>query len=656
MDRLGIPTLNAGAPDLRLSGEHNIGSYVQRRRAQMAYGGIAGLDGRMQYGIGSWFQKKIKDPIKEKIVDPVIDLVTDNPMLATLGGGALLNQFGIPFTGTAGDRMGQNWLGELLGNVGGTGTIDMVLGKGGTGQTLSEGVKNMLGIDVADWRTPGIGGMDDAGLPEDWKKRLATQVMEPTFFDNMREGTTKEGALKYARDLLLGNQYGGALTGGIGSQFQQFLGGQGIQPTTTQRTGTGQYPPINWKTPLAIGSAIGAADYLTRSDDTMPEQLSIDPSRFKTAAAAMADEDLRFKPETQYALAADGGRIGYENGGLSELFDEMGPSRDPGFLKDPFEHLSEEEKETLKRRMEIMNKGFLRDPFEGMSEEEIEMIKNQFKIREQQRKDMGLPEGVQLLNQGGRIGYENGGLTDYQIFKLKELGYGKAGSNPGSYGGVKILKDILKLHNYAQGGRIGYQTGKKVGPSETEKGLLALIRKLLLQKQGEEVIRPYSTDMLSPFNRNFKGDEGILAPERDFPPDEGIYRDPGDWKERLRKRFLPEEEMTMAAQGGRIGADEGGLMNLGGMEKDYRQEGGFVPIGGEEKADDVPARLSKNEFVFTADAVRAAGGGDIDEGAAVMERLMENLEAGGKVSEDSQGLEGAQEMFANTQRLQNRII
>ncbi len=110
------------------------------------------------------------------------------------------------------------------------------------------------------------------------------------------------------------------------------------------------------------------------------------------------------------------------------------------------------------------------------------------------------------------------------------------------------------------------------------------------------------------------------------------------------------------AKGGRVAAQEGGLMDLGGMEKDYRQEGGFVPIGGQEKADDVPARLSKNEFVFTADAVRAAGGGDIDEGAKVMENLMENLEAGGKVSEDSQGLEGAQAMFANTQRLQNRII
>ena len=79
-------------------------------------------------------------------------------------------------------------------------------------------------------------------------------------------------------------------------------------------------------------------------------------------------------------------------------------------------------------------------------------------------------------------------------------------------------------------------------------------------------------------------------------------------------------------------------MDLGGMEKDYRQDGGFVPLGGEEKADDVPARLSKNEFVFTADAVKAAGGGDIDEGAQRMYNVMKNLEAGGDISQQTQGL------------------
>ena len=82
------------------------------------------------------------------------------------------------------------------------------------------------------------------------------------------------------------------------------------------------------------------------------------------------------------------------------------------------------------------------------------------------------------------------------------------------------------------------------------------------------------------------------------------------------------------AQGGRPGYAQGsGIMNLGGMEKDYRTTGGFVPIGAYEKKDDVPARLSKNEFVMTADAVRAAGGGSINKGAQRMYDTMKHLEA-----------------------------
>ena len=100
---------------------------------------------------------------------------------------------------------------------------------------------------------------------------------------------------------------------------------------------------------------------------------------------------------------------------------------------------------------------------------------------------------------------------------------------------------------------------------------------------------------------------------------------------------------------------EGGLMDLGGMEKDYRT-GGFVELGAEERADDVPARLSKNEFVFTADAVRNAGRGDIDKGAEVMQNMMDNLEAGGMISEESQGMENpAQAMFDQAQQLESRI-
>ena len=93
----------------------------------------------------------------------------------------------------------------------------------------------------------------------------------------------------------------------------------------------------------------------------------------------------------------------------------------------------------------------------------------------------------------------------------------------------------------------------------------------------------------------------------------------------LRKRGELEELRRIEAEK-RINKAEGGIMNLGGMEMDLRG-GGFVPLGAKEKADDVPARLSKNEFVMTADAVRAAGGGSVDKGADKMYKLMKGLEA-----------------------------
>ena len=101
-------------------------------------------------------------------------------------------------------------------------------------------------------------------------------------------------------------------------------------------------------------------------------------------------------------------------------------------------------------------------------------------------------------------------------------------------------------------------------------------------------------------------------------------------------------QMYMAEGGS---TQEAGIMDLGGMEKDYRETGGFVDLGAEEKADDVPARLSVNEFVMTADAVRGAGDGDIDLGAERMEDLMEKLEAKNKRQQ------GASDMFEVSERL-----
>jgi len=70
--------------------------------------------------------------------------------------------------------------------------------------------------------------------------------------------------------------------------------------------------------------------------------------------------------------------------------------------------------------------------------------------------------------------------------------------------------------------------------------------------------------------------------------------------------------------------------NAGVIERDYRDEGGFVPVGIKERADDVPAMLSKNEFVMTADAVRGIGGGDVEKGSKRLYNTMKQAEKVGK--------------------------
>ena len=126
----------------------------------------------------------------------------------------------------------------------------------------------------------------------------------------------------------------------------------------------------------------------------------------------------------------------------------------------------------------------------------------------------------------------------------------------------------------------------------------------------------------------------------------GIRRNPQGF---LAPRFMAEGGSTEKEP---VAKKVMPLIDMDGKEKDYRETGGFVDMGRMEKADDVPARLSKNEFVFTADAVRNAGEGNVDKGAEVMYNMMKNLEAGGEVSEESQGLEGARKMFKTSQRLE----
>jgi hypothetical protein len=186
----------------------------------------------------------------------------------------------------------------------------------------------------------------------------------------------------------------------------------------------------------------------------------------------------------------------------------------------------------------------------------------------------------------------------------------------------------------ANGGRMGYEEGGNINPADLPMSREGLPTYEDIETR-EEVEYPYENK------------ERSSAPDIDAELFQMYLDAIGSGKIPRSTTFDQYKELMSD----RVGAKEGGLMDLGGMEKDYRAEGGFVPIGKAEKADDVPARLSKNEFVFTADAVRNAGGGDVDKGAEVMYNVMKNLESGGKISEKSQGLQGARNMFQTSQKL-----
>ena len=147
------------------------------------------------------------------------------------------------------------------------------------------------------------------------------------------------------------------------------------------------------------------------------------------------------------------------------------------------------------------------------------------------------------------------------------------------------------VSEYATGGRVGFKDGKNMmmaSMEENEREFMRLVEEFM---------------------------------ERGFSQQEAIE----EARDTLERKSI--------ATGGRVGLMGGamptGIMRTnqaGTMERDYRETGGFVPVGIKEKADDVPAMLSKNEFVMTADAVRGMGDGSIEKGAQRLYDQMKRLE------------------------------
>ena len=281
---------------------------------------------------------------------------------------------------------------------------------------------------------------------------------------------------------------------------------------------------------------------------------------------------------------------------------------------------------------------------------------------EAQMEQMLRAEYIKYRNQGGTMPYEQ-----FKILVMKQAQQGQtpnqmmaAGGRTGYYGG-ELVEQQTDFIQGPQGGEEFQETvveGQEQPSREQLEALAMEIFNLPVDELDED-------QLLVVYQEAMQGqpmEEAVQEQDVQFAANGGRMDDDED-----ELTYNPYQAMSMYKRPRR---QEGGMMDLGGQEKDYRDNGGFVALGGEERADDVPARLSKNEFVFTADAVRNAGGGDIDRGSEVMQNVMDNLEQGGEVSEDSQGLQGGEEimseeiidesnpaqgMYDNYEQLQSRV-
>ena len=440
-----------------LSFEQWLRMTYEASRQGAAYGGIMGIDGRRKYGVGSWLKKKIRNLIPNEVADIAVKAAPFIAPFNPIAGGLMAGIGGFDQTGKIGSSLKSGLMNYGMGQLargigGGRGNLQGNPFKAGPSmENMGTGFGKYFSNPMQD--TGGLGEiLDNMGNS---KIKIAP---------SQRDNISKEFILPKAKPTV--------------SPIKKLLGK------------IGEYVPTSLSdfNPMSEGfgkKALGALGIYKLGQKLLgpPEQVIDD---IMSRGGKLDIDDIRTRVTAAY--------------------------------KDPSGKLLAD------LRLEF--------PFLGTA----------------------ASKNTAIMAQGGRIGYGDGGLTEYESYRLKNMGYDtKGGTVLEPFGGLSVLKDILRV-NKAMGGRIGFAEG-------------------------------------------------------------------------------------------------GGIMDLDGMELDYRAEGGFVPIGEEEKADDVPARLSVNEFVFTADAVRNAGGGDIDQGAEIMERVMKNLEQGGQISEETQGMSGAQEMFNVSERL-----
>ena len=362
---------------------------------------------------------------------------------------------------------------------------------------------------------------------------------------------------------------------------------------------------------LSAGAAIGLGGAFGGMEDEQVEELKGNPEALKQYLAqyysnlnknATQAEVDNFVQTNTSEYRANGGRIGYASGSEPMILPKAKPRESDG--KRVLDLLAKNKKasqntlgsKTLfnlvgqnaakaykagdisKSQYDSMMKPFFGEPSERLSK----------KISEERK---------ELRASGGRIGFNDGSLDprirEIVIDLMDNEGFEFGQAVEEAYKRVEETK--LKKAN---GGRIGFLAG-----GDTKYN--SMVTKMYIQAGGEE----------------------------------GTGMDIDKFAEKYFKKFNKGGRVRYANGSDEIVDQASGIMGLpqrtnseGIKELDLRDSGGFIPpVGVKEKADDVPAMLSNNEFVMTADAVRGMGGGDVNKGAQRLYDQMKMLEKGGRV-------------------------
>ena len=239
--------------------------------------------------------------------------------------------------------------------------------------------------------------------------------------------------------------------------------------------------------------------------------------------------------------------------------------------------------------------------------------------------------------EGGRIGFAEGTYKDFEEFMMRR-------SESMSERQKEELRKQFEMYmrskdptvEAAEGGRIGFADGPVLPPDPTQP-----VNPFAPKPPADAPVLP---DRMASNMENDKILEALFEKYLDM----GLS--PEKAAEKAREEFdrmsmMKTEGRGLAAIGGKMDTASDNAMQAAGIEGlpirqnpkgvkelDLRETGGFIqPVGIKEKEDDIPAMLSNNEFVFTADAVRGMGEGDVNKGAERMYNMMKTLEAGGRV-------------------------